>query len=95
LQGQDRPIPRYLIRFHELSVNHGIMVMAVEPASPAERAGLAKSDIIIALSNESVAGIDKLHRLLNEEMIGRDVLITILRDQEKKVLMIRPAMEKP
>jgi len=95
LQGQDRPIPRYLIRFHELAVNHGIMVMAVEPASPAERAGLAKGDIIIALGKESVAGIDKLHRLLNEEMIDRDVLITILRDQEKKVLMIRPAMEKP
>jgi S1-C subfamily serine protease len=95
LQGQDRPIPRYLIRFHELAVNRGIMVMAVEPASPAERTGLAKGDIIIALGNEAVAGIDKLHRLLNEEVIGRDVLITILRDQEKKTLMIRPAMEKP
>jgi S1-C subfamily serine protease len=94
LQGQDRPIPRYLVRFHELSVNRGIMVLAVEPASPAERAGLAKGDIIIALGNESVAGIDKLHRLLGEEVIGRDVLVTILRDQEKKTLMIQPAMEK-
>jgi S1-C subfamily serine protease len=94
LQGQDRPIPRYLVRFHELQVNRGIMILSVEPASPAERAGLAKGDIIIALGNEPVTGVDKLHRLLNEEVIGRDVPITILRDQEKSVLMIRPGAEK-
>lgn len=94
LQGQDRPIPRYLIRFHELAANRGIMVMAVEPASPAERAGLAKGDIIIALGKESVTGMDQLHRLLDEKIIDHDMLITILRDQEKKVLTIRPAREK-
>jgi S1-C subfamily serine protease len=94
LQGQDRPIPRYLIRFHELRVKSGIMILSVELGSPAERAGLCKGDIIIALGNEPVAGVDKLHQLLTAEVIGRDVLITILRDQEKKVLMIRPMIEK-
>jgi S1-C subfamily serine protease len=94
LHGQDRPIPRYLVRFHELTSNRGIMILSVEAGSPAERAGLAKGDIVIALGNEIVTGVDTLHRLLNEEVIGREALITILRDQEKKVLLIRPAMEK-
>jgi S1-C subfamily serine protease len=93
LHGQDRPIPRYLVRFHELPMNRGIMVLSVEPGSPAERAGLAKGDIIIALGNESASGIDKLHRLLGEEVIGRDALMTILRDQGKAVLTIRPIIE--
>jgi S1-C subfamily serine protease len=95
VQGQDRPLPRYLVRYHELPVKTGIMVLAVDPESPADRAGLAKGDIIIALGNQPVTGVDKLHRLLNEEVIGRDVLLTVLRDQEKQVLIVRPAMENP
>jgi S1-C subfamily serine protease len=94
LQGQDRPIPRYLVRFHELPVNRGIMVMTVEPDSPAERAGLAKGDIIIALNNTAVGGVDRLHRLLSDDLIGREVPLTILRDQERTVLTVRPVMEK-
>ncbi len=94
LQGQDRPIPRYLVRFHELPINRGIMVMAVEPESPAERAGLAKGDIIIALNNTTVGGVDRLHRLLSDDLIGREAPLTVLRDQEKVVLTVRPIMEK-
>ncbi|MDZ7290262.1 MAG: trypsin-like peptidase domain-containing protein [candidate division KSB1 bacterium] len=94
IQGQDRPIPRYLIRFHELSVTSGILVQAVEPQSPAERAGLARGDLIIGLDHQPVTGVDRLHRLLNEEVVGRDIPITILRDQEKVVFNVRPAMER-
>jgi S1-C subfamily serine protease len=70
------------------------MVMAVEPDSPAERAGLAKGDIIIALNNTAVGGVDRLHRLLSDDLIGRAVPLTVLRDQEKTVLTVRPVMEK-
>jgi S1-C subfamily serine protease len=94
IQGQDRPIPRYLVRFHELPVNRGVMVLGVESQSPAERAGLARGDIIIAMGSEPVAGVDRLHRLLSEDVIERDVPITVLRDQEKVTLTVRPVMEK-
>lgn len=45
------------------------------------------------VTNQPVTGVDKLHRLLNEEVIGRDVLLTVLRDQEKQVFIVRPVME--
>jgi S1-C subfamily serine protease len=93
LQGQDRPIPRYLVRYHELTSNRGVMILSVESGSPAERAGLTRGDIIIALGSEPITGVDRLHRLLNENLIGREVPITILRDQEKVVLTIRPIVE--
>jgi S1-C subfamily serine protease len=94
IQGQDRPIPRYLVRFHELSINRGVMVLAVEPQSPADRGGLAHGDIIIALGSELIAGVDRLHRLLSDDVIGREVPITILRDQDKITLTVRPVTEK-
>jgi S1-C subfamily serine protease len=93
LQGQDRPIPRYLIRSQRLSINRGVLVIAVEPQSPAEYAGLQRGDIIIALGDVSVPGIDRLHRLLGEDVIGRDVPLTILRDEKKVILTVRPAAE--
>lgn len=93
LQGQDRPIPRYLIRSHKLSTNRGVLVIAVEPQSPAEYAGLQRGDIIIALGDASVTGVDRLHRLLGEDLIGRDLPLIVLRDEEKLVLTVRPAIE--
>jgi S1-C subfamily serine protease len=93
LQGQDRPIPRYLTRSQRLSINRGVLVIAVEPQSPAEYAGLQRGDIIIALGDVSVPGVDRLHRLLGEDVIGRDVPLTILRDEKKVILTVRPAAE--
>ena len=93
LQGQDRPIPRYLIRSHKLTINSGVFVVAVEPQSPAELAGLERGDIIIGLGDISVTGVDRLHRLLGEDVIGRDVPLTVLRDEQKVVLTVKPAAE--
>lgn len=93
LQGQNRPIPRYLIRSHKLTINSGVFVVAVEPQSPAEFAGLRRGDIIIGLDDVSVTGVDRLHRLLGEEVIGRDVPLTVLRDEQKVLLTVRPAAE--
>jgi len=93
LQGQDRPIPRYVIRFQRLSTNRSVFVIAVEPQSPAEYAGLQREDIIIALGDVSVTGVDRLHRLLGEDMIGHEVELTVLRDERKVVLTVRLAAE--
>jgi S1-C subfamily serine protease len=69
------------------------MVLGVEPHSPADRAGLAKGDMIIALGSEPITGVDRLHRLLSEDVIGREVPLTVLRDQEKVILTIRLTSE--
>jgi len=93
LQGQDRPIPRSLIRSQKVPANRGVLVVTVEPQSPAERAGLERGDIIVALGDVSVTGVDRLHRLLGEDVIGRDVPLTVLRGERKVVLPVRPAAE--
>jgi S1-C subfamily serine protease len=93
LQGRDRPIPRSLVRSQELPADRGVLVVTVEPQSPAEAAGLQRGDIIVALGDASVTGVDRLHRFLSEDAIGRDVPLTVLRDERKVVLSVRPAAE--
>src|SRR5207248_8552153 len=77
--GQTVPLPRRLIRYHHLPVETGILVVTVEPNSPAQQAGLAEGDVIVGFAGRPVAGIDDLHRLLAEEQLGAQSALTVLR----------------
>jgi S1-C subfamily serine protease len=88
--GQVVPLPRRVARAHQLAVESGILVLTVEPGSPAEKAGLRQKDLIVGLDDEPIAGVDDLHRLLTEERIGKSATLTILREREKRVVAITP-----
>ncbi|OGG45828.1 MAG: serine protease [Candidatus Handelsmanbacteria bacterium RIFCSPLOWO2_12_FULL_64_10] len=92
--GQNVPIHRRTVRFHDLPAESGILVASVEPGSPAERAGLLEGDVIVAFDGQSVAGIDDLHRMLTEDRIGTTSLLTVLRRTEKWVLSVAPEESK-
>src|SRR5918993_330333 len=49
--GQDVPLHRRLVRYHKLTVEHGILVVGVEDNGPAKSAGIAEGDILIALGD--------------------------------------------
>ncbi|MGQ0665669.1 MAG: S1C family serine protease [Nitrospiraceae bacterium] len=86
--GQNVPLLRRIVRFHELPVERGILVVSIEPSSPAERAGLIEGDVIIAYGDQPVHDIDGLHRLLVEEQVGQHTPLTFLRRGEKLVRTI-------
>ena len=89
--GQNVPLRRLTIREHALDVPGGVLVMSVESGSPAERAGLAKGDVIVSLNGHAVAGIDDLHRVLTGDVVGMTVPIVIVRGAEKRELRVVPA----
>ena len=88
--GQVVPLSRRISRLHQIPVESGILVLTVEPGSPAERAGLRERDLIVGLDDQPVSGVDDLHRLLTEDRIGKSATLTILHDGEKRVLAITP-----
>jgi S1-C subfamily serine protease len=90
LGGQNVPLPRHLVRFHNLPIDTGLLVVGVEDDSPAFRAGLLDGDIIVGFDNQPVPGIDALHKLLTEEQIGVRSLLTVLRRAEKLLLDVVP-----
>jgi S1-C subfamily serine protease len=88
--GQNTPIPRALARALQLAVSSGVVVVTVEPSSPAATAGIREGDVILALADEPVAGVDDLHRCLTDDRIDQPSTLTILRRGERRALTVVP-----
>ncbi len=89
--GQDAPLHRRIVRYHGLQAESGLLVLSVEPDSPAMRAGLAEGDVIVSFGGQPVKGVDALHKLLTSERAGERVPLTVIRRTEKLSLEIVPA----
>lgn len=95
VSGQDVPIHRRVVRFYKLPVETGVLVVAVEPKSPAETAGLVVGDVITAYNDQPVKDVAALHRLLLGKEIGVASQLTVIRHTEKLTLPITPAETRP
>jgi S1-C subfamily serine protease len=89
--GQNVPLSRRTARVSGLPAASGILVLSIEPQSPAERSGLRERDVIVEFGGKPVAGVDDLHRLLTDGGIGVPTSLTVLRPTERRVLEIVPA----
>ncbi|MGE0814729.1 MAG: S1C family serine protease [Vicinamibacterales bacterium] len=88
--GHEAPIPRRVVRAHGLPLERGLAVTDVAAGSPAERAGLARGDVIVGLDGTPVAGADDLHRLLTEALIDRPIDLRVLRAERDRHLAVTP-----
>jgi len=90
LGGQNVPLLRRLVKFYELPSSTAVLVISVEPGSPAEKAGILEGDLIFSYENAPIGSVDDLHRLLTEETIGRSARMGLIRRTEKLALAITP-----
>lgn len=92
--GQDVPLPRRVVLFHELSVESGVLVISIENNSPAQRAGLLEGDVVVGFQGKPITSIDDLHRVLTPEQVGVRSPLTIVRRSEKLLIDIVPEESK-
>ena len=91
--GQNVPIPRRIVRFYQLPVETGVLLVSFETngnESAAKEAGLLAGDLVVEFDGQPIRGIDDLHKLLTDERIGKDVPITVIRGVQKLTLTIVP-----
>jgi S1-C subfamily serine protease len=67
-----------------------VEVLSVDVKSPAGRAGMRVSDLIVSVNGRRVAGVDDLHRFLGEWPVGDPVTITVLRGKTREDLKVVP-----
>jgi S1-C subfamily serine protease len=90
LAGQNVPLPRRIVRYYNLAVESGILIVSFEANSPARNAGLREGDVIVGFDDHPTAGIDDLHKLLSEDRIGHKSFLVILRGTDKLSLEVVP-----
>jgi S1-C subfamily serine protease len=81
--GQTQPISRALRRYHELDQDSGVLVISVEPGSPAEAAGIRARDLLIRCDSSQITGIDDLQKQLTEARIGVPAEWELIRATQK------------
>jgi S1-C subfamily serine protease len=90
VSAQTVPIHRRVVRFYGLTRDTGVVILGVDDRSPARTAGLREGDVIVALNEKPVAGVDDLHRLLTDARTGTRSTVTIIRHTERLIVPIFP-----
>ena len=76
-----------------LDERDGLLVRGVEEGSPADRAGLARGDLIVAAGGREVDGIDALHAALDGLGEGEALTLNVVRGDEEREVTV--ALDAP
>lgn len=93
--GQNVPLGRKLARHYNLDLKTAILVIHVEPGSPAIAAGLHENDVIVEFNDQPIDSIDTLHRALTRHGIGEPVTVRAIRGVEMRSFRIVPSETSP
>jgi len=83
-------LPAKWLNALEVKTKGGIQVQSIEQGGAAHLAGLFKGDIIVQFEGKPVDSIDALHKVLDENSIGRSIPLWVLRDGNLKNLTAVP-----
>ena len=74
----------------ELGQKEGLIVLSVEPGTPAKKAGVAVGDIIVKLDSKQIESYYDLHRILTGSVIGKETKLSVLRGEKLTEINITP-----
>jgi serine protease DegQ len=66
----------------------GLMILSVEPGSPAEKGGLFIGDTLLTFGGISVTDTEDLLSELGHESVGKQLAVTLIRAGERKELSV-------
>jgi len=84
IEGASTEIPRHVARFAGVDQPSGVRVTNVVKDGPAAGADVKPGDLIIAIDDQQVAGVDDLLKLLNHERTRAEVKVSLLRKGERR-----------
>jgi serine protease Do len=72
-------IPEEIAEQVGLEQDTAVMIFSVEANSPARKAGLAMGDVLVKFNGKPVTDFMDLPRLLQEDVVGKETKLTIIR----------------
>jgi S1-C subfamily serine protease len=94
IHGQTAAVPVKWVRHFGLAHEQAVLVAGVEAKSPAAASGLIAGDLLVSLDGRSLAGVDALLRVLDENSVGRSLDLVLLREARRVEKNLSP-VESP
>jgi S1-C subfamily serine protease len=90
IAGQTIMLPQRVIDYNRLNINRGILINQVVESKKADNKQLKSGDIIVGFNDIPVGSVDELYLQLNDNYIGKEIGIDVLRKGIKKSLTAVP-----
>jgi S1-C subfamily serine protease len=73
---------------YNIKADHGLVVLDVQPGTPAEQAGLQPGDVILAIDGKDVNQVEDLIAVLHQHSPGDTVTMSIERNNQQQDLQV-------
>jgi S1-C subfamily serine protease len=90
ISGRDRPLDRRLVRALGLPLMRAVEVMARDGEGPASQSDLRPGDLIVAVNDVPVDGIDALYRLVSRSPLGKPLALQVVRRTQSLKIELTP-----
>jgi S1-C subfamily serine protease len=87
---QTVPVPKRWGAIAGLRQSHAVVVASVEPSSPAAKAGICIGDVIVAVGDTTITGVDDLLRSLRTDTIGTETAVELVSRGERRTTTVVP-----
>ena len=71
------------------SGTEGVLIDDVDVGSPAQRAGLARGDVILQINRRAVTSPQEASRILNQVPSGGTAFLLLMSDRQQRFVTIR------
>lgn len=90
IAGQTVNLSERIVSYNKLEVKSGVYVAEKDRYEGVYNTDLFRSDIIVGLNENPIQSVDDLHRLLDENMVGKVVDLAVLRNNIKIRVQVIP-----
>jgi S1-C subfamily serine protease len=81
---QPVPIPDHLKQSLGHEGGSAVIVLSVEPGSPAEKGGVVIGDVLLSIDGHNLRSVEDLHGALDSRLIGKTVKVKLARAGQPK-----------
>jgi len=89
--GQIVKLTTRIVQYNKLEKHSGVYVVEVDHNKGILNSELFPGDIIVGFNHHSIGSIDDLHRLMDENVIGRMINLSVLRSGKAHEISVTPA----
>ena len=86
IAGHTISLSQRIVGYNHLSINKGIYITQIIETKDSDNSQLNSGDIIVGFNKFPIGSVDELYLLLNEDMIGKEVELDILRKGFKSTI---------